>query len=276
VVYIPLRHSRRLFGQQAARPQLGPRALFVIVILLGTAGMLSNCGKEDAPSEPGPAPLATPREFVDGVALTIVYDTSGSMLETVKDSSGAESPKYVIANRALVSVVDQLEAWTKGGSPESPRRLECALVRFEGKSAAVAIPMGTFAPEAFRDFAKSFQRPHGATPLGSAVDQAARAALASPMLHKHVIVISDGKNTDGPSPSSVLEAIDGLSRAQGTAVGAHFIAFDVDASVFGAVKQSGAGVVSASDEVELQGQLHDILENEVLLEVEDPPPASRR
>ena len=37
----------------------------------------------------------------DGVALAIIYDTSGSMGEQVPDASGRNAPKYVIANRAL-------------------------------------------------------------------------------------------------------------------------------------------------------------------------------
>ena len=37
----------------------------------------------------------------EGVALAIVYDTSGSMKDPVRDAAGKSSPKYVIANRAL-------------------------------------------------------------------------------------------------------------------------------------------------------------------------------
>ena len=35
----------------------------------------------------------------EGVALAIVYDTSGSMSETVRDKNGSATPKYVIANK---------------------------------------------------------------------------------------------------------------------------------------------------------------------------------
>src|SRR5690242_18344999 len=51
----------------------------------------------------------------EGVALAIVYDTSGSMKESVPDASGGSSPKYVIANRALKAVTRQLEAYATNG-----------------------------------------------------------------------------------------------------------------------------------------------------------------
>src|SRR5260370_23100227 len=43
-----------------------------------------------------------------GVAVAIVYDTSGSMREPVRDSNGKPTPKYVIANRALVSIANPI------------------------------------------------------------------------------------------------------------------------------------------------------------------------
>src|SRR5436190_11840046 len=47
----------------------------------------------------------------EGVAVAIVYDTSGSMREAVPDQGGKSSPKYAIANRALISIANQLEAF---------------------------------------------------------------------------------------------------------------------------------------------------------------------
>src|SRR3974390_3046129 len=47
----------------------------------------------------------------EGVALAIIYDTSGSMRDPVPDQNGGSSPKYVIANRALKAVADQIEAF---------------------------------------------------------------------------------------------------------------------------------------------------------------------
>ena len=44
----------------------------------------------------------------EGVAVAIVYDTSGSMKEPVKDEAGKFAPKYLIANRALVAIANRL------------------------------------------------------------------------------------------------------------------------------------------------------------------------
>src|SRR5437016_4576605 len=49
-------------------------------------------------------PISLTATHEDGVALAIVYDTSGSMKEPVRDRTGKLSPKYVIANRALEAV----------------------------------------------------------------------------------------------------------------------------------------------------------------------------
>src|SRR5687768_1711813 len=53
------------------------------------------------------------------VSLAIVYDTSGSMRDPVRDSSGRRSPKYVIGNRALEAVIARVEAFHgKEGTPK--------------------------------------------------------------------------------------------------------------------------------------------------------------
>src|SRR5882757_7850788 len=54
----------------------------------------------------------------DGVALGILYDTSGSMKDPVPDSHGSSSPKYVIANRAMLAIVKQIQAFATNGSPD--------------------------------------------------------------------------------------------------------------------------------------------------------------
>ena len=48
----------------------------------------------------------------------------------------------------------------------------------------------------------------------------------------------------------------------------HFLAFDVDAKVFGGIKQFGATLVGASDETQLKQKLNFILEEKILLEKE--------
>src|SRR5207249_4303894 len=46
-----------------------------------------------------------------GVALSIIYDTSGSMKDPVPNKEGKLTPKYVIANRALIAIAKQIDAF---------------------------------------------------------------------------------------------------------------------------------------------------------------------
>src|SRR4051812_3553505 len=44
----------------------------------------------------------------EGIALAIVYDTSGSMMDSVPTGGGNYAPKYVVANKALGRIIDQI------------------------------------------------------------------------------------------------------------------------------------------------------------------------
>ena len=60
------------------------------------------------------------------MALAIIYDTSGSMHDSVRDSTGRHAPKYVIANRALTAVAKQIQTFASNnagaGAPEGRGR----------------------------------------------------------------------------------------------------------------------------------------------------------
>src|SRR5258706_3571837 len=73
------------------------RALFSSVIFLAAVLALAA----------GEVRTASPEQ--DGIAVAIIYDTSGSMRESVRDANGKPSPKYRIANRALASIVDRIQ-----------------------------------------------------------------------------------------------------------------------------------------------------------------------
>jgi|SRR6266850_2722031 len=206
----------------------------------------------------------------DGVALAIIYDTSGSMRELVPDSAGKSSPKYVIANRALISIAKQVETFaTKNAA--APRKIEAGLFIFEGSGAREAIKFGPFEAAGFENWAKQFANPNGNTPLGNALNAAGQAVLNSRLPHKHVLVITDGINTAGPSPGSVLPKLKHQAQEKQTSLSVHFVAFDVDAKVFDTVKRQGATVVGAANENQLDTQLQYILQRKILLEEEEPP-----
>ncbi len=207
----------------------------------------------------------------EGVALAIVYDTSGSMADSVKDGAGGTSPKYRIANRALESITKQIEAYITNAPPDSPHPVNAGLVVFEGKGAKFAVPWGPFQAGAMRKFARAFSSPKDGTPLGTALETAGAKVLESPMARKHVLVITDGMNTIGPDPAQTMPGLLTRAREKGQAISVHFVAFDVNANVFAPVKRLGATVLGASDEQQLNTQLEYILQRKILLEEEEPP-----
>ena len=210
----------------------------------------------------------------EGVAVAIVYDTSGSMRELVKDQNGHRAPKYVIANKALMAIADQLQAYAASGQSGAPRKVEAGVYIFDHNSGAPVVNFGPLNASAIRKWASGFSAPAGNTPLGNAINVAAQRLLASSLPHKHVLVITDGVNNVGPAPSVVLTKLKKQAEQKGTSVAMHFVAFEVAAKVFDSVRTQGATVVAAANGKELDTQLQYILQKKILLEDEEPPKAA--
>jgi len=207
----------------------------------------------------------------DGVALAIVYDTSGSMGDKVRDSNGNPAPKYVIANRALEAIARHVQSFVTNAAADNPRRVQAGLFVFADKGARQAIPFGPFKEESFRSWAQSFKSVSGGTPLGAAVNAAGATVLNSGLTRKHVLVISDGESNVGLDPAAAMAQLKGKADQKETALSVHFVAFDVDAKIFDGVKKRGATVLSAANELQLNSQLEFILEKKILLEEEESP-----
>jgi len=221
------------------------------------------------------AVVATPFQLMaaqeDGVALAIVYDTSGSMKEQVRDRNGKLSPKYVIANRALEAISKRIQTFATNATTGGPRTIHAGLFVFDGTGAKQAVKFGPFEASTFQSWAQRFAAPEGGTPLGNALTAAGQAVLNSGLPRKHVLVITDGINTVGPDPAAVMPRLTQLAAQKQNRLSVHFVAFDVNAKVFDGVKKLGATVVGASDEAQLESQLEFILQKKILLEDEEPP-----
>jgi len=219
--------------------------------------------------------IATPIHSVaaqeDGVALAIVYDTSGSMKEQVRDRNGKLSPKYVIANRALEAISRRIQTFTTNTTTGGSRTVDAGLFVFDGSGAKQAVKFGPFEASTFQRWAQRFSAPEGGTPLGSALTAAGQTVLNSSLARKHVLVITDGINTVGPDPAAVMPRLNQLAEQKQNRLSIHFVAFDVNAKVFDGVKKLGATVVGAADETQLNSQLEFILQKKILLEDEEPP-----
>lgn len=201
----------------------------------------------------------------DGIGVVIVYDLSGSMQETVRDRDGKNTPKYVIANRALLAVVDRLQKFTDAAKD---KKLQVGLLVFADGKMKDALPLTQFKAQAFRDWAASAPKPNGGTPIGDSLRAATTKLLASPLNHKHILVITDGANTVGPDPAKVLPTLRKETEAKGVYIGVYFVAFDVSAKVFDPLKNLDVTVVSAANEEQLNTQLNFVLQEKVLVEQE--------
>ncbi|HUR44478.1 MAG TPA: vWA domain-containing protein [Candidatus Saccharimonadales bacterium] len=206
----------------------------------------------------------------EGIALALVYDTSGSMKDNVPTADGKYAPKYVIANRTLHSIINRISLFATNANSAGTHRIESGLFVFEGAGAREAVKFGSFDPVPLHSWVSRFSTPDGGTPLGNALSIATRAVLTSPLTHKHVVIITDGVNTSGPKPETIMPELKQSASRAGAEVSFHFVAFDVDAKVFAPVKKLGATVLSASNEEQLNAQIGFIFEKRILLEDEEP------
>jgi len=115
----------------------------------------------------------------DGVAIAIVYDTSGSMKQPVNDETGKPTPKYLIANRALIAIANRIQTFATNSAAIRPRKIHAGLFVFHKDGAQAALPFGPFDAAALTKWARNFSTPGVGTPLGNAVYTAGRAVSVS-------------------------------------------------------------------------------------------------
>lgn len=207
--------------------------------------------------------LAGNLRAADGIAIAIVIDTSGSMLAAAPGKDGAAVQKWQIARSALSAVSGKIADFTKTGA----KPVQLALFAFDGKkSARELVALAPFDAAKLAEKMPGRESIEGGTPLGAATEAAANALLKAKADARHVIVITDGENTVGPKPETVIAALDAVALKAGKPVQYHFLAFDVDAAVFAGVKKTGASVASAANEIQLRAKLDNLLEERILLE----------
>jgi hypothetical protein len=107
-------------------------------------------------------------------------------------------------------------------------------------------------------------RPGGGTPIGDAMIAGKRALDRAGLSRRHLLVVTDGENTDGPAPSAVMRAIGRRPESERPSV--YFVAFDIDRSRFDRVREAGALVLAASNAEELNATLSSLLTGKILVE----------
>jgi hypothetical protein len=205
-----------------------------------------------------------PVDRKDGVAAAILIDTSGSMADKVADAGGAKSPKIEIARRAVLKLIRQTADFAKA-HPE--QNVQLGIYEFSGRDHQAAcrqvVPLS--APDA--DRAQPLiqaMRPDGTTPIGDAIVAVKQKLDATGYRRLHILVVTDGENNRGYAPAEVVGAISRLPEAYRASV--YFVAFDVAADKFRAVRDAGGLVLPAANEAELQQTLDYVLTGKILAE----------
>ena len=123
--------------------------------------------------------------------------------------------------------------------------------------------MGT--PDRTRaDAALAALRPDGGTPIGQAMITAKQELDRTGLTRRHLLVVTDGENTDGFPPDRVAAGIGRRPEAERPSI--YFVAFDIEASRFRSVRDAGALVLAAANARELNDTLDGLLRGKILIE----------
>ncbi len=207
----------------------------------------------------------------DGIAAAILLDTSGSMQDPVQGSDRQPKPKIKVAQDALLNVLQQFSAF---GKKHPEKKLLVGIYDFSARkgqpSCRQVVKLGPPDLAAAQDSIKGMM-PAGATPIGDAMIAAKRDLEATGLTHQHILVITDGENNLSYLPGDVTKVI--AAEADQHRAGIYFIAFDIGAELFDAVKDAGGLVLSASSEQQLTDTLDFILTGKILVEQPPAPPS---
>ncbi|HVT79745.1 MAG TPA: vWA domain-containing protein [Phycisphaerae bacterium] len=237
-----------------ARSKGGGCISFIIIGMVLLVFGVGRCGHSaKAPK------LTANASRTDGTGVYILIDVSGSMQDAVPNATGVSEEKLAIAKRAAI---DACKAIAKYADEDPKRNIRLAVASFSD-DLMVDVPMGK--PDAAAaERAINGLNTRGGTGIGDAVVEAQRALDKTGLRGQHVLVITDGENNKGPSPESVADAINALPEALRPTV--YLVAFDINAGVFGGVKQKGWQVFSAPDGARLKEQLDEVVGGKILLE----------
>ncbi|HSC26151.1 MAG TPA: vWA domain-containing protein [Vicinamibacterales bacterium] len=241
--------------------------------LLVLSAALSGCQREEEPAARQErtdrridADLAPPGavETREGLAAAIVIDVSGSMGDGVAGLDGRKEPKIEIARRAARDLVEQFARYAEEHADEPVLLGLYEFSRRRGDpDCRPVIPIGP--PDRARA-ASAIDRlqPDGGTPIGQAMITAKRELDGTGLTRRHLLLVTDGENTDGYPPDRVAAAIGRRPDAERPSI--YFVAFDVDARRFARVRDAGALVLPAANARELNDTLDSLLRGRILVE----------
>lgn len=213
----------------------------------------------EAELAPGNAPA--PRE---GLAAAILIDVSGSMDDKVEGPDGRQQRKIDIARRAANDLVAQFSRYAQD-HPQEPVLL--GIYEFSERGGKPdcrpIVPMA--APDPARASAAiEAMDAQGGTPIGNAMIAGKLALDATGVTRRHLLVVTDGANTDGFEPEDVAVAIGRRPEVERPSL--YFVAFDIDEARFQAVREAGGLLLPAANARDLNVTLDSLLRGKILVE----------
>jgi hypothetical protein len=200
----------------------------------------------------------------EGIAAAILIDVSGSMNETVRDAAGQPKPKIDIARHSALNILALAQKFV---SQNPDKSLKIGIYEFSSLDhqppCRRVVSLGPPDVNKSQPLIESMH-PNGGTPIGDAIVIAKRDLDLSSLTHLHILVITDGENNQGYSPSDVVDAIFRLPEENRASI--YFIAFDISAENFKSVRNAGGLVLSAANEQELQQTVDYVLTGRILAE----------
>ena len=133
-------------------------------------------------------------------------------------------------------------------------------------SVSTTLPIQLYNRDVVRAALKRLPGPGGGTAIGEAMDAARPALYRAGVFRKYLLVVTDGENTNGPSPDSVARTI--FRKSEG-AVQIYFVAFDTSPEKFAFLKEVGGDVITAGSGPELRQALDQIYQGRILAEAVD-------
>jgi Mg-chelatase subunit ChlD len=190
-----------------------------------------------------------------------MIDVSGSMK---REAPGSRDTKIVIARRAAIDLVEQFAKYADD-HPAVPVQL--AIFEFSsersGGDVRQVVPMGR-PDRASAASAIQNMRAEGGTPIGDAMVRGKRALDAARLTRRHLLLVTDGENTDGFEPGAVARAIEGRPFDERPTI--YFVAFDIEAKRFNEVKDAGGFVMEAASGKALGETIDSLLRGKILIE----------
>jgi hypothetical protein len=251
--------------------------LFWSASLLAIVAAASACGggstaEDETPAAPDARVLSridaalTPKNAAavgirEGLAAAVLIDVSGSMRET---APGSSDRKIDIAKRAAQDLVEQFARYAEDHKAQP---VLLAIYEFSserrGGDVREVVRMGP-PDRAAAAKAIAAMRADGGTPIGDAMVEGKRALDATGVSRRHLMVVTDGENTDGFEPGDVALAIS--RRPFDERPSTYFVAFDIDARKFNAVRDSGGLVLEAASGKALGETFDSLLRGKILIE----------